>query len=775
MKDLTGATLGKYQVLERLGRGGMADVYRAYQPGMDRYVAIKVLHGHLSEDTGFIERFKREAQSVGTLRHPNIVQVIDFDAVDDEYYMVMEFVEGDSLKALLSRRGALPVAEAIALMVKIADAVGYAHRAGMIHRDLKPANILMTKAGEPILTDFGIAKILSASNLTATGVAIGTPAYMSPEAGRGEKVDERADIYSLGVMFYEMVTGSVPFDADTPWAVILKHINEPLPRPTAVLPNLPQSVERIILKSLAKAPSERFQTAADFREALVKASHALPESQPTVNATDSPTTQVAKKTTPATPTRPAGRSRSLVFGALTLVLVIGAAAVYFANESVISLSPDKQTATAVAALPSATSTVEPTATTTATVAPTSTATTPPTTEPSPTPIPPAAENTYDELTRRIAKMISDGLYDQALEEIAKPLADDPQNYALQQLRALVLVQYREDANKLEEGKALAEAGVAAQPDRPQAYFVLAMYWGMSPHDDYAKALELATQAIDKGMTMYVQPYVFHGTMLYYLGRPSDEILADLAKAIALEPANEELYRRRGFYQLEINNLAGAQADLQKALELVPDNYVDLHAPLAWILLQQNEPDKAFDLYRQTMQTQVVSNPAYIADAALIAIRTDHPAAAAQWAGDARAIDPNLSAAKYAQVWIAWAKKDYTTALQYLDEIAASDDPGSYHSSFLLQWYRLGREVEVDRAFVLNALNRKDEAIQALQAAVNNYGDWFEPYMALARLYSEKGDKQAARETLQKALELASSHKSTEERARALALLKELGD
>jgi serine/threonine protein kinase len=323
MKDLTGATLGKYQVLERLGRGGMADVYRAYQPGMDRYVAIKVLHGHLSEDTGFIARFKREAQSVGTLRHPNIVQVIDFDAVDDEYYMVMEFIDGDTLKALLSRRGALPVTEAIALMVKIADAVSYAHRAGMIHRDIKPANIMMTAAGEPILTDFGIAKILSATNLTATGVAVGTPAYMSPEAGRGEKVDERADIYSLGIMLYEMVTGAPPFDADTPWAVILKHINEPLPRPTAVLPSLPQSMEKILLKALTKAPDDRYQTAADFREALVKAGQALADPQLTAPAvavaappaSDSPTTQIAKKTETGKPVTSGARSGRLIFWA----------------------------------------------------------------------------------------------------------------------------------------------------------------------------------------------------------------------------------------------------------------------------------------------------------------------------------------------------------------------------------------------------------------------------------------------------------------------------
>src|SRR5947208_2650810 len=191
-RELTGTTLGKYQVMERLGRGGMADVYRAYQPGMDRYVAIKVMHSHLADDSNFITRFRREAQSVGNLRHPNIVQVIDFDVQDDEYYMVMEYIQGETLKAVLKRRGTLPLEEALNIASKLADALAYAHSQGMVHRDIKPANVLFTKAGSPVLTDFGIARLLDASGLTSSGVMIGTPAYMSPEAGRREKVDERA-------------------------------------------------------------------------------------------------------------------------------------------------------------------------------------------------------------------------------------------------------------------------------------------------------------------------------------------------------------------------------------------------------------------------------------------------------------------------------------------------------------------------------------------------------------------------------------------------------
>src|SRR5258708_29830483 len=270
-KDLTGTTLGKHHIKERLGRGGMADVFRSEQTGMDRIVAIKIMHGHLATDESFITRFKREAHTVGNLRHPNIVQVIDFDIQDDEYYMVMEFIQGDTLKTLLQSRGALPVTEALDITIKLADALAYAHAEGMIHRDIKPANILFSKNNTPILTDFGIARIMDASGLTMSGAFVGTPSYVSPEAGRGEQVDERADIYSLGIVLYEMLTGTVPYDADTPYAVIMKHINDPLPMPRQFGASLPAFVEKVVLKALAKNREDRYQVPAEFRSAIDKA------------------------------------------------------------------------------------------------------------------------------------------------------------------------------------------------------------------------------------------------------------------------------------------------------------------------------------------------------------------------------------------------------------------------------------------------------------------------------------------------------------------------
>ncbi len=272
MNDLVGRTLSKYRIVARLGRGGMAEVYKAYQPGLNRYVAVKVLHSHLADDEDFIGRFEREATAVARLRHPHIVQVFDFDVEASMYYMVMEFVEGPTLKDELKERSEkgqiFTLPETYRIISALASAIDYAHSRGMVHRDLKPANIMFTAEGQVVLTDFGIARIVGATRYTLTGAISGTPAYMSPEQGQGERGDERSDIYSLGVILYEMVTGRVPFDADTPFAIIMKHINDPLPLPTTINVEVPEPVERIILKAMSKNPDDRYQTAGEMAKAL---------------------------------------------------------------------------------------------------------------------------------------------------------------------------------------------------------------------------------------------------------------------------------------------------------------------------------------------------------------------------------------------------------------------------------------------------------------------------------------------------------------------------
>jgi serine/threonine-protein kinase len=256
---------GKYRLSQRLGQGGMANVYKAYQTGLNRHVAIKAMHGHLVDQAGLIERFQQEATAVANLRHPNIVQVHDFFLVDDTYYMVMELIEGPTLQAELRKRKIegrfFDLAETAHIFRSLASAIDYAHERGVIHRDLKPTNIMFTADGQVVLTDFGIARIMGTTNYTVTGAVIGTPVYMSPEQAQGRPVDARSDIYSLGAILYEMVTGQILFESDTPFAIMMKHVNEPPPPPTAIKPDTPRAVEQVILKTLSKDPAGRYQTA----------------------------------------------------------------------------------------------------------------------------------------------------------------------------------------------------------------------------------------------------------------------------------------------------------------------------------------------------------------------------------------------------------------------------------------------------------------------------------------------------------------------------------
>jgi serine/threonine-protein kinase len=270
--------LGKYDIIERLGRGGMAEVYKAYQASLDRHVAIKLLHPFLADDPEFKERFEREARNVARLRHPNIVQVYDFeyDIESESYYMVMELIDGLTLKDRLIEIGdvRLPTAEIVRIMRGAASALAYAHNRGMIHRDVKPANLMLDSDGRVVLTDFGIAKIVTGNQFTASGGMVGTPAFMAPEQGLGDAGDERSDIYSLGVILFQLVTGTLPYDADTPLATILKHLNEPIPSPRDRNPNIPAVLEAIILKAMQKDPADRFQTAEELLQNLNSISEA---------------------------------------------------------------------------------------------------------------------------------------------------------------------------------------------------------------------------------------------------------------------------------------------------------------------------------------------------------------------------------------------------------------------------------------------------------------------------------------------------------------------
>jgi basic membrane protein A len=263
-----GANLGPYRILNQIGEGGMAKVYKAFQANMERYVALKVLPAHYADEPQFAQRFSQEARTIARLEHKNILPVYDFGEQDNITYLVMRYLEGGTLKDVLAR-GRLTIHESIEIMEQVCSALGYAHRQGVIHRDVKPANIMIDSEGAVYLTDFGIAKVVgSSSDLTATGMAIGTPAYMSPEQAVGDKIDGRTDIYALGVVLYEMILGRVPFKADTPMAVLMAHLHDPLPLPSTVDPAIDPALENVIIKTLAKEPGDRYQDTNALMTAL---------------------------------------------------------------------------------------------------------------------------------------------------------------------------------------------------------------------------------------------------------------------------------------------------------------------------------------------------------------------------------------------------------------------------------------------------------------------------------------------------------------------------
>ncbi|MCA9928838.1 MAG: serine/threonine-protein kinase PknK, partial [Anaerolineales bacterium] len=311
MEELIGQTLGKYKLYSRLGMGGMARVYKAYQENLDRYVALKVMHSYLTEEDEFVARFKREASAVARLRHPNIVQVHDFDINEDQiHYMVMEFIDGPSLKDELEMRSLQANPFALTDVAKIisglANAVDYAHERGIVHRDIKPANIMFTADGHVVLTDFGIVRMVGATYQTSTGFLAGTPAYMSPEQGRGEHGDHRSDIYSLGIILFELLTGRLPFDADTPFGLIKQHLDVSPPSPSEYNPDIPLAAEMVLNKALAKQPDARYQKAREMAAELQQAAQTSPDVllQPPPVTTIAPPKESEKTTALDTPILP---------------------------------------------------------------------------------------------------------------------------------------------------------------------------------------------------------------------------------------------------------------------------------------------------------------------------------------------------------------------------------------------------------------------------------------------------------------------------------------
>ena len=324
---------GRYRVVRKLGGGGMADVYLCEDLTLGRHVAVKVLLQRYLDDPTFVERFRREAKAAAGLNQQNLVSIYDWGEVDGTYYIVMEYVEGETLKDLIRRRGRLSGNEAVAVGMQLLAAVEFAHRSGIVHRDIKPQNVMIDRDGTIKVMDFGIARA-GDSGMTEAGSILGTAQYLAPEQAKGHQVDERSDLYSVGVVLYEMLTGTVPFKGDSAVTVALKHVNEVPAEPAELVPGMPYALNQIVLKAMAKDPAYRYQTAAEFARDLRAAREGGPVQAAAFDAggertrvmsaaTAAGTTSVLDQ--PLTPRRK--RSRWPMILVVVLLLVIAAVAV----------------------------------------------------------------------------------------------------------------------------------------------------------------------------------------------------------------------------------------------------------------------------------------------------------------------------------------------------------------------------------------------------------------------------------------------------------------
>lgn len=296
--NLIGKKLGQYEIIEQIGRGGMATVYRAKQQSINRFIAVKVLPQHFMHDPDFLERFKREVDVIAHLEHPHILPIYDYGEVDGVPFIAMRYLGGGSMAQWI-RRGIPSLPSLERPFTQVSQALNHAHRQGIIHRDLKPGNIMLDENNNAYLTDFGIARVLN-SNLTGSAI-IGTPAYMSPEQANGLPLDARSDIYAMGVVLFELITGREPYEAPTPMALLMKHINEPMPPASLYRNDVPDEVEEVIARATAKDPNERYASAIDmaqdFRDALLNAPHDMdgatlpPGQMPAIRHTPRPSTR----------------------------------------------------------------------------------------------------------------------------------------------------------------------------------------------------------------------------------------------------------------------------------------------------------------------------------------------------------------------------------------------------------------------------------------------------------------------------------------------------
>jgi len=774
MADLAGRTLGKYQVIERLGRGGMADVYKAYQPGLERYVAIKVMHSHLSDDVGFIERFQREAKAVAGLRHPNIVQVFDFDVQDGSYYMVMEYVEGgQSLKEVLadlSMAGErLALATTLDITAKLADALDYAHSRDMIHRDIKPGNVLVPTLESPLLSDFGIARLLDQSGLTASGAMIGTPAYMSPEQGRGEPVDTRSDIYALGIMLYEMLVSRPPYDADTPYGVILKHINDPLVSPRVLDPSLPESVERIVLKALAKDRNARYESAGKMRDALQQALYELADSTQSSQATPAagifpedaetirmggiePTLQVPRTqgetkaaspagTAPATSLPPQKKSRWWIWALAAVVVVAILAVGGLAISGVLGGGLS-------AALPGGDDggggIVDQAADR-------------PSNEQPANDQPAAGQpNEYDELAQQGWERLYEGNGDVAMPVFIRVLRDKPDN--AKALAGQGIVEIWRGANPAAVES--IRAAVNSEENSPYAQFANAAlhHWGSLYSPDIA--MEAYNRAFDTcGEDRQLCAWILHerSQLRFWDLEQRDEGVADMRMSIEL---TDDRYQR-GDAMTILADFLFVQGQIDEALATYKEAYNQSDpGDQLWILdegtvtaLRAGRYDVATQFMDQALADSN-GDPPYVVGRSFVALEAGDIDQAIALSDRALELDTRLLPAYYVKGLIAIKTEQYPEALDRFAAIVEREGDWYAHWENWMIRPDTGHELYFDMGRAAYLSGDLDRATGLLQRSLEHNDGWADPYLLLGDVFRDGNNLGAAREQYLHVIDMA---------------------
>lgn len=799
MADLTGKTLGRYRLVERLGRGGMAEVYKGYQPSMDRYVAIKLMHAYLAEDEDFVGRFRREAKAIAALRHPHIVQAYDFDIEDDVYYMVQEYVGGgtlkDRLRAANEQGDRLPIEETVRIMRALCAAIDYAHAQGCIHRDIKPDNIMFDEDSRPVLTDFGIASIVGGTRFTATGAMIGTPAYMSPEQGKGNPNDRRSDIYSLGVVLYEMLTGQVPFDADTPFAVVLKHVNEALPMPTALNPSLDPAVERVILRALAKDPEDRYQTAGALADDLEQAvAEPEPWEWPAGPETAAPLPGVI-------PTVPFESELTAVPPSMSEATAVLAPAPSEIGTPTVTETGDEQKpetprkrrkwlwfAVPVAALLLMGCCILWGIAAQANKARQAGATRPVTQQQE-------GDDSVASLIQSGFEMLgqdcegdvdeAEAFFEQALEQ------DENVAHAYVGLAACAMCY-----GEVSEAQDNLERAIEIAPDDARSYLWRGRLWYHEENGEQAFA-DLS-RAIDLDPTL-AEAYFWRGMTASWPLEDYDQALADLTKTIELQPAFSHAYLARGqIYMWHLENPDLALADLTRYVEMEPDR-PEGYAERGEVYLEMTQDyDRAISEFTEAIARD--SEPAYYyqrraaaymqlqswdeavddyasalnlePDADLYLYRGMALYSAGRYQDALEDLDqsillgepPYVGAAHHAEGWVYFALGQYEDAIQAYDD-ASEYDWEEYAWPFFEQTHWL-----IDRAIAYRELGQFDEALADHNALIALDDGWFRPYYERAVTYLAMGETQKATEDLRQAFELADNPEWQSEIQRRLEAL-----